>query len=149
MTVQYPEYVGVKIGRTAIIPAEFCEVRPAQVYRKKIAPVGHPSRRIEAQRRFLEFATQRPERRFADIKSAVAEDNVCAWLYTGHCGLHSLTIQKVFNYTDSDYMQEAGMLVNPEPMELRGKVITPPPIKYGSNHIIVSHTRPYSLKQRH
>ncbi|TBU32359.1 Piwi-domain-containing protein [Dichomitus squalens] len=103
--VRYPKYVGVKVGRTAIIPAEFCIVRSGQVFRKKIPP--------DVQRGFLEFATQKPDHRFGAIKSAV----------TGG----------IFNYADSDYMREAGMAVSDEPMELSGEVITPPPLMYGGS----------------
>lgn len=63
MQVKHPRIIGVKIGKTAIVPAEFCKVIPGQVYRKKIPP--------EAQRDFLQFATQKPQVRFDAINHAV------------------------------------------------------------------------------
>ncbi|KAI1796007.1 Piwi-domain-containing protein [Ganoderma leucocontextum] len=107
-TVKFPQYVGVRIGKTAIIPAEFCNVRPGQVFRKKIPP--------EIQKAFLDFVTQRPDQRFSAITSAVKDG--------------------IFNYEDSDYMKDAGMVVSSHPMELKGKIIAPPPIKYGDGKIM-------------
>ena len=64
--VKFPRCVGVRIGKTAVIPAEFCDVIPGQVYRKKIPP--------QIQKGFLEFATQRPEARLEDIRTAVTQN---------------------------------------------------------------------------
>lgn len=46
---------------------------------------------------------------------------------------------QVFNYRDSDYVKDAGIVVNPHPIELKGKVIAPPPIKYGDDQVMVGH----------
>ena len=66
LQVRYPRIVGVKTSKTAIIPAEFCQIVPGQVYRKKI-----PS---HAQKSLLDFATQRPQLRIRDIKNAVTNN---------------------------------------------------------------------------
>ncbi|RDX56915.1 Piwi-domain-containing protein [Lentinus brumalis] len=110
LQLRHPRIVGVRIGKTAIIPAEFCEVIGGQVYRKKIPPL--------AQKAFLEFATQKPRLRITDIRNAVSNNT--------------------FNYRDSDFMTEAGMRVHETPVEINGELIEPPPIMYGpsrgSNH---------------
>ncbi|RPD66004.1 Piwi-domain-containing protein [Lentinus tigrinus ALCF2SS1-6] len=103
LQVRYPRIVGVRIGKTAIIPAEFCHVVGGQVYRKKIPP--------QAQKMFLEFATQKPRLRITDIRNAVANNT--------------------FNYRDSDFMTDSGMRVQERPIEINGELIEPPPIKYG------------------
>ena len=69
MQVKHPRIVGVKLGKSAVIPAEFCKVIPGQVYRKKIP--------VEAQRGFLEFATQKPDVRFRAIEGAVQQGVRC------------------------------------------------------------------------
>ncbi|TBU46794.1 Piwi-domain-containing protein [Dichomitus squalens] len=107
--VQYPRAVGVKIGKTAIFPAEFCEVQPGQIYRKQIPP--------RVQKEFLNIATQRPDVRFRAITEAVRHDDV-------------------FKYRSSDYVREAGMQVNDRPVDLKGKVLAPPLIKYGHGHVV-------------
>lgn len=56
--------VGVRVGRTAIIPAEFLEIVPGQLYRKKIPPA--------CQKDFLQFSTQKPHDRLRDIQNAVS-----------------------------------------------------------------------------
>lgn len=75
-TVRFPQYVGVRIGKTAIIPAEFCNVKPGQVFRKKIPP--------EIQKAFLDFVTQKPDQRFNAITSAVRE-GVCSTNFQCNC----------------------------------------------------------------
>ncbi|KAI0721640.1 Piwi domain-containing protein [Cerioporus squamosus] len=103
LQVRYPRIVGIRRGKTAIIPAEFCQVVGGQVYRKKIPP--------QAQKMFLEFATQKPRLRITDIRNAVSSNT--------------------FNYRDSDFMTEAGMRVRETPIEINGELIEPPPIMYG------------------
>lgn len=62
--VRLPRIVGIRMGATAIIPAEFCQIVPGQVYRKKLPP--------ETQKDFLGFSTQKPAERLRDIQNAVS-----------------------------------------------------------------------------
>ncbi|KAI0374754.1 Piwi-domain-containing protein [Pilatotrama ljubarskyi] len=105
--VRYPTIVGVRRGRSAIIPAEFCEVVPGQVYRKKLLP--------KCQTEFLNFAKQKPQERLRDIQNAVSGQN------------------QLLDYATSDFMREAGMKVNTHPMSISGVVIPPPQIRYANN----------------
>lgn len=53
---------------------------------------------------------------------------------------HTLTstyISQTFNYTDSDFMKDAGMKVEPRALTIAGQVIQTPRIKYGNNEIMV------------
>ncbi|RPD74278.1 Piwi-domain-containing protein [Lentinus tigrinus ALCF2SS1-7] len=101
-TVQHPEYVGVRIGQTSIVPAEFCIVEPAQVYKRRLP--------ADVQRKFIELAAQDPRRRRRDIEEAISGG--------------------LFNYTNSDYIQDAGMTVNQNLLSVTGQVIPPPGIVY-------------------
>ncbi|KAI0747992.1 Piwi domain-containing protein [Daedaleopsis nitida] len=107
--VRHPSIVGVRIGKTAVIPAEFCRIVPGQVYRKKVSP--------DAQKEFLGFATQRPEIRLAAIEKAVRDGD--------------------FDYATSDFMRDAGMNVGMRPIVINGELIPPPPIKYGGSQMNV------------
>ena len=63
MRVMHEQAVGVRLGRSAIIPAEFCRIVPGQLFKKKIPP--------QLQAEFLKFATQRPDQRLRAIQKAV------------------------------------------------------------------------------
>ncbi|KAM5539012.1 hypothetical protein V8D89_007235 [Ganoderma adspersum] len=106
VTVRHNECVGVRLGRTAIIPAELCEIVEGQLFRKKI-----PS---HVQKDFLSFATQRPELRFSAIRRAVG----------------GAPHEQQFDYANSDFMREAGMSISTEPMLLPSQVINPPVIRF-------------------
>ncbi|KAI0706856.1 Piwi domain-containing protein [Cerioporus squamosus] len=102
--VVYPGCVGVRIGQSAIIPAEFCEIVPGQLFRKKLLP--------ELQNDFLRIATERPERRLQAIQGAVNYDT--------------------FNWNTSDYIQDAGMGISPRMLEVTGAILKAPKIVYGN-----------------
>lgn len=53
----------MRLGRSAIIPAEFCEIVEGQLFKRKIP--------ADIQKKFLAFATQRPEHRLRAIQKAV------------------------------------------------------------------------------
>ncbi|KAI0637098.1 Piwi domain-containing protein [Trametes polyzona] len=109
--VRNPRFPGVRIGSTAIVPAEFCIVVPGQLYRKKIPP--------HVQKDFLGFSTQKPDERMRAIRSAVAGPN------------------QLFDYGTSDFMQEAGMAVSQDTMSVRGVVIPPPQIQYRGHSMTI------------
>ncbi|KAL7283289.1 hypothetical protein ACG7TL_002718 [Trametes sanguinea] len=107
--VRYPRLVGVKVGQGSVIPAEFCEVVPGQIYRKKIP--------TECQNDFLSFATQKPAERLRDIQNAVSGQG------------------QLFDYATSDFMREAGMRVDTRAMSIAGNVLPPPAIRYHNDRV--------------
>ncbi|KAI9064296.1 Piwi-domain-containing protein [Trametes sanguinea] len=107
VTVRFPRLVGIKVGQGSIIPAEFCEVVPGQIYRKKIP--------VECQNDFLQFSTQKPADRLRDIQNAVAGP--------------------LFDYPTSDFMKEAGMKVDTRAMSIAGNVLSPPAIRYQNDRV--------------
>lgn len=64
--VRWPRALGVRIGRTAVIPAEFVNIESGQVYRKKIPP--------QIQSDFLRFSTKRPRERWNALMQAIEAD---------------------------------------------------------------------------
>ena len=66
--ITMPRAVGVRLGRSSVVPAELCDVVPGQVYRKRLDP--------SLQKKFLSYATETPSRRRDMIQGAV-RDNVC------------------------------------------------------------------------
>ncbi|KAJ3002386.1 hypothetical protein NUW54_g5874 [Trametes sanguinea] len=109
VAVRFPRLVGVKVGQGSIIPAEFCEVVPGQLYRKKIP--------VECQNDFLLFSTQKPAERLRDIQNAVAGPG------------------QLFDYPTSDFMKEAGMKVDTRAMSIAGNVLSPPAIRYQNDRV--------------
>ena len=63
--VRSPKAVGVRLGQSAVVPAELCEIVPGQPFRRRIPQ--------QLQSDFLRFATQKPEQRLRDIQDAVAD----------------------------------------------------------------------------
>ncbi|PCH38271.1 Piwi-domain-containing protein [Wolfiporia cocos MD-104 SS10] len=106
-TVKYPDLFGVRIGSGAIFPAEICEVVPGQLYRKKIPQQLAP--------KFVKYTAQKPDQRLRAIQEGVAGP------------------QQVFDYDRSDFMIDAGVEVRPEPIQIQGRVLNTPQIKYGSS----------------
>ncbi|KAL1947711.1 hypothetical protein VTO73DRAFT_13435 [Trametes versicolor] len=111
--VRLPRIVGIRMGATAIIPAEFCQIVPGQVYRKKLPP--------ETQKDFLGFSTQKPAERLRDIQNAVSGQG------------------QLFDYATSDFMREAGMSVKTDnAMSIPGLVIAPPRIRYRNDEMRIA-----------
>ena len=66
MTLRYPEAFGIRSGKSAVFPAEVCEVFPGQVYKKKLD--GQDTTKM------LKKTTKKPEERLSDIVKAVDQD---------------------------------------------------------------------------
>ena len=64
--MRYPEAFGVRIGKSAIFPAEVCAIAPGQVYKRKLD--GRDTTK------FLEKSTVRPDARIRDIQQAISRD---------------------------------------------------------------------------
>jgi eukaryotic translation initiation factor 2C len=57
---------GVRVGKDAVFPAEFCTIVPGQVYKKKLN--GRDTTTL------LGKSTMRPDRRLQDIQQALSRD---------------------------------------------------------------------------
>ena len=64
--IRYPQAFGVRIGRSAVYPAEMCTVAPGQVYKKKLE--GSDTTK------FLNKSTVRPGARIDDIQKAISSN---------------------------------------------------------------------------
>lgn len=104
--LRYPGMFGVRIGKDAVFPAEVCEVIPGQLYRKKLSP--------ENTTQFLRFSVQKPHERLMTITNGVNGQN------------------QVFDYNNSDVMKTSGMVVDSHPIQIRGRVLNTPQIRYKS-----------------
>ncbi|OBZ75515.1 Protein argonaute-2 [Grifola frondosa] len=104
-----PQLFGIRIGKSAVFPAELCTVVKGQVYRKKLSP--------ELQSGLLQFSTQKPVDRMREIRGAVGGFD---------------RQPQLFDYTTSDFIKEAGMSVSLEPITVTGRVHGPPQIMYGN-----------------
>ncbi|EIN05853.1 Piwi-domain-containing protein [Punctularia strigosozonata HHB-11173 SS5] len=102
--LKYPGLFGVVVGRDTVIPAEYVEIVPGQLYQKKLP--------AELMKDVLAFATQRPETRLDNIVNAVKSD------FLGYQGA---------------YMRMTQMEVDPQPLKIRGRVLEPPLLIYGEN----------------
>jgi len=107
VSLRYPTIFGVRIGRDAVFPAELCNVEKGQLYRKKIPAEIGPD--------FLSFSTQKPHERMQTIEAAIAGPN------------------QLFNYDVSDFMQEAGLQIQRQPLTVQGRVMFTPTIQYNGS----------------
>ncbi|KZT11426.1 Piwi-domain-containing protein [Laetiporus sulphureus 93-53] len=107
LRLQYPDLFGVRIGKDAVFPVEVCKIAPGQLYKKKI-PQALTSE-------FVRFATQRPDRRLDAIRQGV-------------------TGAQLLEYHNSDFIQESGMAVSPEPLKVTGRVLNVPRVIFGRSH---------------
>ncbi|THH33923.1 hypothetical protein EUX98_g245 [Antrodiella citrinella] len=101
--LRLPGCFGVKIGRTAVFPAEVCMVMPGQLYKKRLDE--------DQQRKFIQSATQKPSDRLHDIGQAVFGRN------------------QVFNYNKADFLGK--MRIQTEPEQVEGKLLPNTQLKFG------------------
>jgi hypothetical protein len=45
---------------------------------------------------------------------------------------------QVLQYSHSDFIQDSGMQISTEPVSIKGKVLSPPDLLYGQEHMVVS-----------
>ncbi|CCM05785.1 uncharacterized protein FIBRA_08018 [Fibroporia radiculosa] len=102
--LRFPKIFGVRIGKDAVLPAEVCTVAHGQVYKKKLSP--------EMQSNFLKFSTQRPDARLRQIQEGISGPT------------------QVLDYATSHFIQEAGMEIGTMPININGRVLPTPSIKY-------------------
>ncbi|KAJ3492252.1 hypothetical protein NLI96_g159 [Meripilus lineatus] len=106
LDINRPLVFGVKIGSTAVLPAEICEIEKGQVYRRSLM--------TEQQEQMIGKSRKDPSEKLKMIKDAVAGD------------------EQQFDYAASDIMQASGMSVNPNPVDVQGWSFKSPCIEYGN-----------------
>ncbi|KAI0313265.1 Piwi domain-containing protein, partial [Amylostereum chailletii] len=105
--LQHPNSFGLRFGPGGkiVVPAEVCIIERGQIY-KKVLP-------SEMANEMLLFSAVSPQRRITDIVDAVRGN--------------------FLSYHNSDFVSEVGMRVSRHPLEVPGRLLTPPKIKYKSN----------------
>ncbi|KAF7359373.1 Argonaute-like protein [Mycena sanguinolenta] len=113
-TLRYPGTFGVLIARRpfpVIIPAELCSIIPGQLYKKKLPATATAAA--------VDFATQRPQDRLKSITG-------------GRSGVPS----PIQGYGTSEYVVDAGMVINPQPISLKAKLLAHPRIEFGGSDLM-------------
>ncbi|KAG6832694.1 hypothetical protein H0H92_012266 [Tricholoma furcatifolium] len=116
ITVRYPHVIGVRLtpknaDNPVVVPAELCTVLPGQLYRRKIP--DHLTRDM------VEFATVHPAERLRQIVS-------------GNMGVES----PVQGYPNSEYLVEAGVVIEKKPISVKGKILDTPVLHYGEGRSV-------------
>ncbi|KAJ7771728.1 argonaute-like protein [Mycena metata] len=111
-TLRYPDTIGIcTSGKSApfevIIPLELCEMVPGQLYKKKLPP--------DATAAVVGFAALNPAERLKKI-------------LPGGSGQERSPVQ---DYSQSEYLIDAGMLVDQQAITLRAHLLKVPPVVYG------------------
>ncbi|KAJ7470325.1 argonaute-like protein [Mycena latifolia] len=114
----YPRTFGVRLsGRNApfavVVPAELCIIIPGQLYKKRL-----PS---SATRDAVDFATMAPQVRLQTIAGGTA------------AGVQS----PIQGYHNSEFVVDAGMVIDPNPITLNAKLLVPPAMRFGTQSIVL------------
>ncbi|KZT43887.1 Piwi-domain-containing protein [Sistotremastrum suecicum HHB10207 ss-3] len=99
--LSYPNIFAVQIGAGEIIPLEFLEVEPGQIYKGQIP--------ASCRSKMLEFAKMRPTQRLESVMRA----------------------QSVLDYRNSPVIRQSGIQVSEQPVEVQGRVLDTPLIGVG------------------
>ncbi|KAH9951296.1 Piwi domain-containing protein [Amylocystis lapponica] len=118
----YPNIFGIRVGKTAVFPAEVCRIIPGQLFKKKLLP--------EQTSRFVEVTAKKPHERLQTIRQGIAG------------------ARQQLDYGTSDFMQDAGISVNPDPVQVQGCVLNTPQIIFGSS-TLSTQTGAWNLKGQH
>ncbi|KAG8958174.1 hypothetical protein FRC00_002972, partial [Tulasnella sp. 408] len=92
-----------KLGKTAWVPMELCDVVQGQFYRKTLTP--------DQTKHMVEFSTPKPEDRLRNIRNGLQ--------YLG--------------YGNSPYLQDFGINVDPNLITIKGRILPTPTLLYGQN----------------
>ncbi|KAJ7043216.1 argonaute-like protein [Mycena alexandri] len=116
ITLQYPNTIGIcTTGKNApfkvIIPLELCEMVPGQLYKKKLPP--------DATAAVVGFAALSPAERLKKI-------------LPGGSGQEHSPVQ---DYSQSEYLIDAGMLVDQQAITLRAHLLKVPPVIYDGKRV--------------
>ncbi|KAG0331995.1 hypothetical protein BG004_001425, partial [Podila humilis] len=99
-TLSYPMLPCIKVGKSALVPLEFCKVMPGQRYPKKLN---------EAQTAdMIKFTTQRPSARANAIKSGL----------------------QILKYPENDHLKEAGITIDREMAMVPIRILPTPQVIY-------------------
>ncbi|KAK7023907.1 Argonaute-like protein [Favolaschia claudopus] len=125
----YPNTFGVLIsGRSApfpvIIPAELCKIIPGQLYKKRLPPTATSDA--------VDFATMRPQDRLRAIAGVT------------NSGLQSPLV----GYRNSEYVHDAGMVVDVQPISLSAKLLAPPAMKFHGNDVATPDNGSWNVVKR-
>ncbi|KAI0048173.1 Piwi-domain-containing protein [Auriscalpium vulgare] len=107
--LQHPALFGIRIeGRRAdILPAEVCFIEAGQMYKKHLTQAMTTKVR--------EYSTRRPDVRLREIRTAVNG--------------------QFLNYSQSDFVSGVDMTIDPHPMRVQGRILTPPAIQFQSESV--------------
>ncbi|KAJ7659732.1 ribonuclease H-like domain-containing protein [Mycena polygramma] len=113
ITLRHPKTFGVRIsGANApfpvIVPAELCIVKPGQLYKKHLPTSATASA--------VTFATVAPQARMQAITGNTPGTQSCR--------------SPIHDYGNSEYVRDAGMLVDPEPLRLKAKLLAHPCMEF-------------------
>ncbi|KAJ6606523.1 argonaute-like protein [Mycena vulgaris] len=116
--LQYPDTIGVVTsGKSApfkvVIPLELCTMLPGQLYKKKLPP--HATATV------VSFAAMRPADRLRTIKTGTSSN-------TG-----ASQRSPILEYENSEFMIEAGMRVDPNPITVPGRLLKVPSLLYNQS----------------
>ncbi|EKM55524.1 uncharacterized protein PHACADRAFT_121053 [Phanerochaete carnosa HHB-10118-sp] len=111
IALRFPEAFGVRVGKSAIFPAEVCDVFPGQIYRKQLDGPATTD--------MLRETAVRPDQRLDNIRKAISRD------------------VSALDYGSSPFMRDAGMRVDTNPLETRGRRLQPPGVMYGNGTLHV------------
>ncbi|KAF5387039.1 hypothetical protein D9615_001654 [Tricholomella constricta] len=126
MTLKFPNIIGVRLsGKKAtfpvVVPAELCTILPGQLYTKRLP--DHLTKVM------VDFATIKPNDRLRQIES-------------GETGLES----PVNGYAKSEFLVEAGMVIETRPITIKGKLLDTPNLWYGEKRQVKPRDGAWNLK---
>ncbi|KAJ7184221.1 argonaute-like protein [Mycena filopes] len=129
LRLKFPESFGVRIsGQSApfpvIIPAELCRLLPGQLYKKRL-----PSARMTD---VIDFTAMHPDARMQII--------------AGRSGTG--VASPIRGYADSEYVRDAGMAVEVQPLILKGKLLEAPRMVFKNNDLLTPNNGSWNALNR-
>ncbi|TCD60545.1 hypothetical protein EIP91_009921 [Steccherinum ochraceum] len=106
-----PKIFGIRVGTSAVFPAEFCEVMSGQPFKKRLDD--------EQQRRFIENSTQDPFQRLQMIQDSVSGPN------------------QVFQYSQSPALE--GLSIQTRPEDVNAIVLPPAKLDFAGSSMTVKY----------
>jgi eukaryotic translation initiation factor 2C len=133
---QYPDIFGVNLSgkknpHPSVIPAEFCQVLPGQLYKRKVPEY------LTA--KVVDFSKIKPQDRFRKIKQSVR----CLFHFISS---YRLTIFfQVKAYHRSEFVVESGMQIDKEPLQVNARHLNVPRVSYGAGGTAVNISIPMKI----
>ncbi|KAJ6618325.1 Piwi domain-containing protein [Mycena sp. CBHHK59/15] len=116
----HPNTFGVRLSGSSapfpvIVPAELCDVLPGQLYKKRLP--------VSATTAAVDFATMAPRNRLQTI-----------------AGGHSTGVASpIQGYMNSEFVRDAGMIIDSQPITLNAKLLAPPAMVFGGQELRPQH----------